>query len=54
MLQQHVSIQGQEMLEEDAYGICAATGEQIPRGWLEVMPEAVYTIGARRALEKRS
>lgn len=40
-----------EKIEEGTYGICDATGEQIPKGRLEVVPEAVYTILARRALE---
>ena len=40
-----------EKIEEGTYGICDATGEQIPKGRLEAVPEAIYTIEARRALE---
>jgi DnaK suppressor protein len=40
-----------EKIEEGTYSIWDAMGEQIPKGWLEAVPEAVYTIEAKRALE---
>ncbi|CAA9453648.1 MAG: RNA polymerase-binding transcription factor DksA [uncultured Rubrobacteraceae bacterium] len=41
--------------EEGTYGICDDTGEPIPRGRLEAMPEAIYTVEAqlRRERERR-
>lgn len=39
---------------EGTYGLCDATGERIPRGRLEAVPEAVYTIEAQRALEREA
>jgi DnaK suppressor protein len=39
---------------EETYGLCDATGERIPRGRLEAVPEAVYTIEAQRALEREA
>ncbi len=39
---------------EGIYGLCDATGERIPRGRLEAVPEAVYTIEAQRALEREA
>jgi len=40
-----------EKVVEGTYGFCDATGERIPKGRLEAVPEAVYTIEAKRALE---
>ncbi|MBA2694248.1 MAG: TraR/DksA C4-type zinc finger protein [Rubrobacter sp.] len=37
-------------IEEGSYGICDDTGEEIPKGRLEAMPEAVVTVEAQ---EKR-
>jgi DnaK suppressor protein len=39
---------------EGTYGHCDATGERIPRGRLEAVPEAVYTIEVQRALEREA
>ena len=41
-----------EKMEEGTYGVCDATGERIPKGRLEAMPEAVYIVGARQTLER--
>ncbi len=40
-----------QKIEEGTYGICDATGEPIPKGRLEVVPEALYTIEAQRQQE---
>ena len=40
-----------QKVEEGTYGICDATGEPIPRGRLEAVPEALYTIDAQRRQE---
>jgi len=44
-----------QKIEEGTYGICDDTGEPIPRGRLEAMPEAIYTVEAqeRRERERR-
>lgn len=34
-------------IEEGSYGICDDTGEEIPKGRLEAMPEAVVTVEAQ-------
>lgn len=36
-----------EKIEEGTYGICDDTGEEIPKGRLEAMPEAVVTVEAQ-------
>lgn len=36
-----------EKIEEGMYGICDDTGEEIPKGRLEAMPEAVVTVEAQ-------
>ena len=41
-----------EKIEEGTYGVCDATGERIPNGRLQAVPEAVYTIEAQRTLER--
>lgn len=41
-----------EKIEEGTYGICDDTGEQIPRGRLEAMPEAIYTVEAQQRRER--
>lgn len=41
-------------IEEGTYGLCDATGECIPRGRLEAVPEAIYTTEAQRALEREA
>ena len=39
-------------IEEGTYGICDDTGEEIPRGRLEAVPEAVRTVEAQQRFEK--
>ncbi len=41
-----------QKIEEGTYGVCDATGEPIPRGRLEAVPEAIYTIEAQRQQEE--
>jgi DnaK suppressor protein len=41
-----------QKVEEGTYGICDDTGEPIPRGRLEAMPEAIYTIEAQQRRER--
>jgi DnaK suppressor protein len=41
-----------QKIEEGTYGICDATGEPIPRGRLEAMPEAIYTVEAQQRRER--
>ena len=45
-----------QKLEEGTYGICDDTGEPIPKGRLEAVPEAIYTDEAqqRHARERRT
>jgi DnaK suppressor protein len=40
-----------EKIEEGTYGICDDTGEEIPRGRLEAIPEAVRTVEAQQRFE---
>lgn len=37
-----------QKIEEGTYGICDDTGEQIPQGRLEAMPEAIRTVEAQQ------
>jgi DnaK suppressor protein len=39
-------------IEEGTYGVCDDTGEPIPRGRLEAMPEAIYTVEAQQRRER--
>jgi len=39
-------------IEEGTYGICDDTGEEIPRGRLEAVPEAVRTVEAQQRFER--
>ena len=41
-----------QKVEEGTYGICDDTGELIPRGRLEAVPEAVYTVEAQQRRER--
>jgi DnaK suppressor protein len=41
-----------QKIEEGTYGICDDTGEPIPRGRLEAMPEAMYTVEAQQRRER--
>ena len=40
-----------QKIEEGTYGICDDTREPIPRGRLEAMPEAIYTVEAQQRRE---
>ncbi len=40
-----------QKIEEDSYGICDDTGEEIPCGRLEAMPEAIRTVEAQQRFE---
>jgi DnaK suppressor protein len=39
-------------VEEGSYGICEDTGEEIPRGRLEAVPEAIRTVEAQQRFER--
>ena len=41
-----------QKIEEGTYGICDDTGEPIPKGRLEAMPEAIYTVEAQQRRER--
>ena len=41
-----------QKIAEGTYGICDDTGEQIPRGRLEAVPEAIRTIEAQQRFER--
>jgi DnaK suppressor protein len=41
-----------QKVEEGTYGVCDDTGEEIPRGRLEAVPEAIRTVEAQRRFEK--
>ena len=41
-----------QKIDEGTYGICDDTGEQIPRGRLEAVPEAIRTIEAQQRVER--
>jgi len=41
-----------QKIEEGTYGICDDTGEAIPIGRLEAMPEAIYTVEAQQRRER--
>jgi DnaK suppressor protein len=38
--------------EEGTYGVCDDTGEEIPRGRLEAVPEAIRTVEAQQRFER--
>lgn len=40
-------------MEEGSYGICDDTGEEIPKGRLEAMPEATTTVEAQQRRDER-
>jgi DnaK suppressor protein len=40
-------------IEEGSYGICDDTGERIPKGRLEAVPEAVTTVEAQQRRDER-
>lgn len=41
-----------EKVEEGSYGICDDTGEEVPKGRLEAMPEAIRTVEAQQSFER--
>jgi DnaK suppressor protein len=41
-----------QKIEEGTYGICDDTGERIPRGRLEAVPEAIRTVEAQQRYER--
>ena len=41
-----------QKVEEGTYGICDDTGEAIPKGRLEAVPEAIYTVEAQQRRER--
>ena len=41
-----------QKIEEGTYGICDDTGEPIPRGRLEAIPEAIHTVEAQQRRER--
>jgi DnaK suppressor protein len=41
-----------EKVEEGSYGVCEDTGEEIAKGRLEAMPEAIRTMEAQERFEK--
>ena len=41
-----------QKIEEGTYGICDDTGEPVPKGRLEAMPEAIYTVEAQQRRER--
>lgn len=41
-----------EKIEEGSYGICDDTGEKIPKGRLEAVPEAIRTVEAQQSFER--
>jgi RNA polymerase-binding transcription factor len=44
--------QALQKIEEGTYGVCDDTGEEIPRGRLEAVPEAIRTVEAQQRFEK--
>ena len=41
-----------QKIDEGTYGVCEDTGEEIPRGRLEAVPEALRTVEAQQRFEK--
>jgi DnaK suppressor protein len=41
-----------QKVEEGTYGVCDDTGEPIPKGRLDAVPEAIYTVEAQQRREK--
>lgn len=41
-----------EKIEEGSYGVCDDTGEEIPKGRLEAVPEAIRTVEAQQEFER--
>lgn len=41
-----------EKIEDDSYGVCDITGEEIPKARLEAVPYATMTVKAQEQMEK--
>ena len=41
-----------EKIADGSYGVCDDTGEEIPKGRLEAMPEAIRTVEAQEKFER--
>jgi DnaK suppressor protein len=41
-----------QKIEDGTYGVCDDTGEEIPRGRLEAVPEAIRTVEAQQSFER--
>ncbi len=41
-----------EKVAEGSYGVCDDTGEEIPKGRLEAVPEAIRTVDAQQRFER--
>ena len=41
-----------QKIEEGTYGVCDDTGEEIPRGRIEAVPEAIRTVEAQQRFER--
>lgn len=41
-----------EKIKEGSYGVCDDTGEGIPKGRLEAVPEAIRTVEAQQSFER--
>jgi DnaK suppressor protein len=41
-----------QKMEEGTYGVCEDTGEEIPKGRLEAVPEAIRTVEAQQRFER--
>jgi DnaK suppressor protein len=41
-----------QKIEEGTYGICDESGEPIPKGRLEAVPEAIYTVEVQQRRER--
>jgi DnaK suppressor protein len=41
-----------QKVEEGTYGVCDDTGEEIPKGRLEAVPEAIRTVEAQQRFER--
>ena len=41
-----------QKIEEGTYGVCDDTGEEIPKGRLEAVPEAIRTVEAQQRYER--
>lgn len=49
----HLIDRALEKIEENTYGICDVSGEEIPKARLEAVPYAIMTVKAQEELEKQ-